>query len=156
MLSYVRPDYGDAKKNAGGTVGAEANIGGMSHLRPSVQFRAVGSGGRLSDQYAYSIGPRAEFPFGHFRPYADFLFGYGIIKYERPQIVNGKPYTSDNSLVYTYGGGLDYELSRHWAIRADLQRQRWKVGDNNPAFHPVQMSLGVRYRFHFHNKYGPD
>jgi hypothetical protein len=151
MLSYVRPDFGGAKKNAGGTVGADLNIGSFGRFEPSLEVRAVGSGGRVSNQYAYSGGPRVEARYGPFRPYADFLIGYGIIKFNKPKPLT---YTQDNSIVMTFGGGVDYALGRSWALRADIQRQSWQIDKAVPAFHPIQISGGLRYRFHFRNKNG--
>jgi len=151
MLSYVRPDFGGALKNAGGTVGADLNIGSFGRFEPSLELRAVGSGGRVSNQYAYSGGPRIEARYGPFRPYVDFLVGYGIIKFNRPVDPN---YKQDNSIVTTFGGGVDYALGRSWALRADLQRQSWQYDEAVPAFHPLQISGGLRYRFHFRNKHG--
>lgn len=155
MLSYVRPDFGGALKNAGGTVGADVSMPGFGRWEPGLEFRALGSGGRVSNQYLYSGGPRLTGTYGRFMPYADLLIGYGTIKYNRPDVFNGVPYTQDNSLVYAYGGGLDYVVARHWALRADVLAQRWKVGQNDAAFHPLAMSVGVRYRFHFHSKTSP-
>lgn len=155
LLSYVRPDYGGAHKNAGGTVGADANIGNFGRIEPSLEFRVLGSGGRVSNQYSYTVGPRAELDFGNFHPYVMFLFGYGAIKYNNPEIINGVPYKQDNSLVKAYGGGLDYMLNPRWAIRADAQVQSWQVDSAAPKFHPMAFSLGIRYRFHFVGKTGP-
>lgn len=155
LLSYVRPDYGGALKNAGGTVGADANIGNFGRLEPSLEFRVLGSGGRVSNQYSYTIGPRAELDFNRFHPYGMFLIGFGSIKYNNPEIINGVPYKQDNSIVKAYGGGLDYLLNERWAIRADVQRQSWQVESSSPKFHPTAFSLGIRYRFHFTGETGP-
>lgn len=154
MVSAVNPKYGGAKKNIGGTVGADLNLWGIgSRLSPSFEFRAVGSGGRVSNQYAYLVGPRLEARFGRFHPYGDFLFGYGKIVFNRSDTPS---YQRDKAFVMAYGGGVDIDLSRNWALRVDGQAQRWRLTQYQPAFYPLQGSVGVRYRFHFHNKYSPE
>ncbi|MBS1813681.1 MAG: outer membrane beta-barrel protein [Acidobacteria bacterium] len=155
MLSYVRPDYGGALRNAGGTIGADANIGAFGRLEPGLEFRVLGSGGRVSNQYTYTVGPRVELDYGRFHPYATFQIGMGTIKYNNPEIINGVPYAKDNSIVMGYGGGLDYQLTPRWAVRADAIVQSWRVDPQSPKFHPMAFSLGVRYRFHFRGKHGP-
>ena len=156
MLSYVNPDYGGAKKNAGGTVGAEMNFGQFFHrVEPSLELRAVGSGGRVSNQYVYSAGPRVELDYGKLHPYALVTVGYGKIKFATPTIFPSGPYAFDTSTVITYGGGVDYVLNPTWALRAEVTRQNWQVGQNTPPFYPTSVSLGVRYRFHFHDKTSP-
>ena len=156
MLSYVNPDYGGAKKNAGGTVGAELNFGQFFHrVEPSLELRAVGSGGRVSNQYVYSAGPRVELDYGKFHPYGVFTVGYGKITFATPAVFATGPYVFDTSTVFTYGGGLDYTLNRTWAVRADVTRQSWQVGQTAAPFYPTTVSVGVRYRFHFHDKSSP-
>lgn len=157
MLSYVRPDFGGALKNAGGAVGVDADVSlpRLSRLDAGLEFRAIGSGGRVSNQYAESFGPRLVYNIGAFHPYGDFLIGAGQIHYDLLPIPADPKYNGDNSLVYTYGGGVDWSIARYWAIRADAQQQRWNVGTIFPTFHPDQFSLGIRYELHFRNRFGP-
>ena len=156
MGSYVNPDYGGAKKNAGATLGGDVNFGQLFHrFEPSLELRAVGSVGRVSNQYVYSGGPRVEFDYGRFHPYALATFGVGQINYAVPVMYPSGLYTHDSSMVTTVGGGLDYIVSPRWAVRADLTMQNWKVGTEAPGFSPTAVSLGLRYRFHFHDKTSP-
>lgn len=154
MASYVKPDFGGGVKNGGGTVGADVIFGTpVQHVNVALELRAVGSGGRVTNQYAYSGGARIGYDAGRFTPYVDLLMGYGKIIFDSP---SPSYYVSDNSKVYTYGGGVDVALDRHWAIRADLQKQSWRINAVVPAFYPVVISAGVRYQFHFRNRYGPE
>ena len=153
MPTYVRPAFGGAVSNVGATVGADADFTTrFKRVQASAEFRAAGSGGGAVNEYVYSAGPRAVVDFKRFQPYADLLIGYGSIHFNQP--VNN--YTHDNSAVYTYGGGVDVMLGRAWAVRADLQRQHWRISDASPAFYPSQFSLGLRYQFHFRNQQGPE
>ncbi len=151
--SYVRPDYGGALKNAGATVGGTANVFTMYPVQLGFDLRAVGSGGRVSREYFYGGGPRAQVNLGRFEPFAQFHVGYGRIAF---QYVTTPGYTHDQSLVKAYGGGLDYRLSRTWAVRGEVERQSWHFSGYNYSFYPLAVSAGVRYQFHFHNRFGPE
>ncbi len=155
LASYVRPDLGGALKNAGGAIGADANLKafGFHNLQPGIEIRYAASGGRVSNQYVFSGGPRILYDFGRFEPYADLLVGKGNAVFNHPDPVT---FTHDDSIVFTYGGGLDYSFTRAWAVRGDIQRQRWRFDEGAPAFHPLAISAGLRYQFHFHNQYGPE
>jgi hypothetical protein len=150
-LTAVRPDFGDGKRNAGATVGLDLNIGQFFHrFDPSLEVRAMGSGGRANQQIVYSAGPRIEANYGRFHPYVDYLVGYGVVKFNKPA---NPAYTQDNSIVTSFGGGLDFALTRSWAVRVDAQSQSWDIG--GATFSPLTGSVGVRYRFHFRNPRGP-
>ncbi len=86
-------------------------------------------------QNTYSIGER--FPiktFHKFTPYGKVLAGLG----------NGSFLTGD-ALVLTYGGGVDYRLSRKFAIRcADFEYQQWSVSPT--TIRPYGLSVGLSYK----------
>lgn len=151
--SYVRPDFGGALKNAGATVGATANVFSFGNLELGLDVRAVGSGGRVSKQYFYGAGPRVQADLGRLQPFAAFHIGYGKLVF---QYVAVPGYTYDDSLVKAFNGGLDYRLSRSWALRGEVERQSWEFNQSAPGFHPLAISAGVRYQFHFHNPQGPE
>lgn len=92
------------------------------------------------DENTYSIGERVPIrTFRKFTPYGKFLVGFG----------NGS-WLTGNALVLTYGGGVDYRLSRKFAIRcADFEFQQWPV--SSPAggsftIKPYGLSAGLSYR----------
>jgi hypothetical protein len=156
MFSYVRPAFiHDNRPNWGGAAGADVNFHqiGYTRLRPGVEMRATGSGGPTSNQYTYGGGPRLVMDLGRFQPYGDFLFNYGSIDFNHPPDPN---YTYDATDVLSYGGGVDFVLDHSWAVRADVQSQQWKLGHISPEFQPLAVSVGVRYEFHFRNKYSPE
>jgi hypothetical protein len=153
MGYYVRPDYGGALKNAGATVGGTANVYTLYPFELGVDLRAVGSGGRVSKEYFFGGGPRVQVDLGRFEPFAQFHVGYGRIAF---QYVTTPGYTHDQSLVKAYGGGLDYRLSRSWAVRGEVERQSWFFSGYTYSFYPLAVSAGVRYQFHFHNRLGPE
>ena len=153
MGSYVRPDFGGALKNAGGTLGGTANVLTFFPVELGFDLRAVGSGGRVSDQYFFGGGPRAQVDLGRFQPFAQFHVGYGRLDFQQ---VTKPGYTHDQSLVKAFGGGLDCKLSRSWAVRAEVERQSWHFSGYVSPFSPLAISGGVRYQFHFRSRTGPD
>jgi len=82
----------------------------------------------------YLIGPRI--PVGTFHrvtPYGKVLVGMG----------NGS-FLNGNTLVLSYGGGVDYKLTRRFTLRAfDFEYQQWFV---NPTLYPYGGSVGISYR----------
>jgi hypothetical protein len=85
------------------------------------------------NEKTYLVGPRV--PIGTFKritPYGKFLVGLGSGSF-----LNG------HSFVLSYGGGLDYRLSRRLSVRGDFEYQEWRV---TPTLWPYGVSLGVSYR----------
>lgn len=83
----------------------------------------------------YMIGPRIPIKedLKGFTPYGKFLIGWG-----------SGPFLTGRTTVWTYGGGLDYRLSRKFSLRCvDFQYQDWRV---RPNLHPWGYSAGVSYR----------
>ena len=148
--TYTRlwPDYGPQKNN-GATFGAFYT----RYLRwfsPGVEFRVKIADGETVDEKTYGGGVRVEKPIGRFRPYADFLISAGTINYHfraPPIKPNGQPYLSDSSVVYTYGGGLDYDLTKSFSARAEFQGENWSMGGYTPiTLTPKMWSFGLVYR----------
>lgn len=153
MASYVRPDFGGALKNAGGTLGATLNAVTLFPAEIGLDVRAVGSGGRVSKEFFYGGGPRAQFDLGRVQPYAAVHLGYGRIDFQYPPTPT---YTYDNSFVVGYTGGVDVQVrpGSAWALRAEVERQRWKLSKLSPPFYPLAISVGVRYQFRFGSRAG--
>jgi opacity protein-like surface antigen len=75
-----------------------------------------------------------------FHPYGVGGIGYGTISY------NGH---GDNSVVYTFGPGLQYDATSHWSVKGDWQYQFWNVGTEVNPFNPHGFTAAVVYRLHF-------
>ncbi|HEX4758970.1 MAG TPA: outer membrane beta-barrel protein [Terracidiphilus sp.] len=82
----------------------------------------------------YSIG--AKVPIHTFKgltPYGKFLVGLGSGSF-----LNG------HSTVLTYGGGVDYRLSKRFTLRAfDFEYQQWLL---TPTLYPYGGSVGIGYK----------
>jgi hypothetical protein len=155
LYTRLTPDYGPTNNN-GLIFGADYTRFTRWWVNPAIEFRAKIATGSTVDEKSFGGGLRVEKRVhDKFHPYADFMVSGGFINYNfkpPPTLINGQPYTSDSTIVYSYGGGLDYDLTRTFAFRGDFQAERWYL-DRNPAaavhLTPTGWSLGVVYRVPF-------
>jgi hypothetical protein len=155
LYTRLTPDYGPTNNN-GVTLGVDYTRYTRWWANPSIEFRAKIANGSTVNEKAFGGGIRFEKRIhDKFHPYADFLISAGSINYNfvpPPTLINGQPYTSDSTITYSYGGGLDYDITRSFAFRGDFQFEKWYL-DRNPAtaahLTPTGWSLGVVYRIPF-------
>jgi opacity protein-like surface antigen len=144
-------------KNLGITAGADLTYLGFRQFLPSFEVRGTYpiDQGHVSSQKNFLLGPKVEYPLGKFHPYADFLIGRGQIDYHAPGFVFGDTlYISSNTLVYSFGAGLDYNLTHNIAIKADAQFQHWDTPvTTSGTIHPTALSGGVVYNFDFNSRH---
>ena len=148
-------DYGSAAK-AGFLTGAHYTVFPRHwFVDPSVEFRFDYAHAAGVSEHAYLVGPRLQMDFlgDRLHPYADFLFGKGTVNYH-PDISG---ITSTYGPARSYGGGVDFDISRHLSLKADFQQQSWNMGKSNVfkpdgsdfTLGPKTFSLGVTYHFQF-------
>lgn len=146
--SVVWPKWnGISDTNNGFTFGVDyAHYVRKLPFTPSAIARVKMAPGNTVGERTYGGGFKAERAFRSYRAYGDFLVSSGIVTFTHP-VVDYRPkvYISDNSIVYSAGGGLDVDLTRTWAVRADYQHEWWSIGINQ-NFNPQAVSLGVVYR----------
>ncbi|WP_263382709.1 outer membrane protein [Granulicella arctica] len=146
----------ESGRNVGITAGADLGFRPFFGLRPSVEVRGtypIHDDG-VDSQRNVLAGGKIERAFGRLRPYGDVLFGRGAIDYphgfEDP--TGAVTYSRTVSSVPALGGGLDFDLTPHFAVKADVQVERYVT--------PVTVSgdvyaksgtLGVVYRFDFNH-----
>ena len=144
-------------KNLDITAGADLTFVGFRLLRPSIEVRGSYpiDKGTISSQKAFLGGAKVEHPFGRFHPYADFLIGRGEIDYGMGgYLVGNVRYISTTSTIYSPGGGLDYNLTNQFDVKADVQYQHWDTPVvSSGVIHPVATTLGVVYRFDFNPRH---
>jgi len=144
-------------KNLGITAGADVTFLHFRLFRPAFEVRGSYpiDSGHISNQKSFLLGPKVEYPLGRYHPYVDFFLGRGQIDYLNGGFIVGNiKYISNNTVVYSPGAGLDYELTHNLAIKADVQFQHW----NSPAIasgsiHPTALTLGVVYSFDFNPRH---
>jgi hypothetical protein len=144
-------------KNLGITAGADLTFLAFRTFRPSFEIRGTYpiDGGQISSQKNFLLGPRVEYPIGHFHPYADFLFGRGEIDYHSPGYIFGNiRYIQTNTFVYSPGVGLDYNLTHNLAAKADVQFQHWDTpAVPSGVIHPTAITFGATYTFDFNPRH---
>jgi hypothetical protein len=144
-------------KNVGITAGADLTVLSFRLFRPSIEVRGTYpiDDGHISSQKSFLVGPKVEYPYGRFHPYADFFFGRGQINYLNGGLIFGDVrYISSNTFIYSPGVGLDYNLTHNLALKADAQFQHWDTpAVASGSIHPAAISLGVLYNFDFNPRH---
>lgn len=106
---------------------AERNFGGQNLFMGSLKLEKAGA--------------------DHFQPYGNFMNDLGTVTFTHPLIVPGSvPYTHDDSTIYDFGGGVDIDITCHFAFKGSAHLQHRKIFHEQPAFSPVIISAGVVYR----------
>jgi len=148
--SYSNPEYGPFY-DKGISFGANLVEHLNRHVDPSLEARFNLTSGTDVNEKTALVGVRAQTTYHVLHPYGDFLIGGGNIKFN---LSNGQSYTTNNSTVLSYGGGLDLDVYRQYQLKLDIQQQHWLLGDQ--PFQPWIAVVGVTYRFHFrdYNKQG--
>jgi hypothetical protein len=133
------PSFEDANGyNQGFSVGADFRLGRFVFGQPALGARFTYSTGTVGSQRTLLFGPEAHYIYKRFRPYGNFLIGPGNITYKTGQ--------TDNSIVYEFGGGVDYHKNRTLNFRmVDFQYQLWDLGNHYypPGFIPGQPGVYV-------------
>jgi len=145
FAGYTRtfPDYGQVT-NPGVTFGFDFAHYFKFPIVPSLEARANISNGTIVNERTYLFGVRMDPKLhGRFHPYGDFLIGPGNLHYVQP---NGYPgYVGDNSVVKSIGGGVDFDVYKHFQVKADVQYQFWNFGSNY-TLTPTTYMIGINYR----------
>jgi opacity protein-like surface antigen len=117
------------------------------HVDTALEARVTISTGPAIREDTYLFGLHAEHPFFHYlHPYATGLAGPGTLHFN---FTNPNGYQGDNSIVYSYGGGLDLDLTSTFRLKADYRSEYWTIG-HYQTFAPQVLTFGVTYHFPFH------
>jgi hypothetical protein len=162
-------------KNALITVGGDLELLPLHGVRPAIEVRGSYpvDGGNIASQRSVLAGLKLEFFTGHrLRPYGDFLIGRGQMNYSANNGVNGflytdaagnqLDYTLTTTVVYSPGFGVDYQFTRHLALKLDGQYQRWGGQYQGRGLTPTPSgliyskvgSVGLIYYFTFDRRHG--
>lgn len=164
--SYTRPDFSlvspnDANGwNASVDLKARRWIGFVADVSGFYPRYTYGQGGSVSGEtYTFLFGPQASIPLGRFTPFARFLVGFSHVtpqNFSGFSGVGGSVFQSNNALSTAAGGGLDYSVAKHIAIRGQvdwLYARFTPIGGGDPGVNYVQnrsvarISTGVVFRF---------
>ena len=165
-FTYVDPDFSLISGNGVKGWNASANFKVRRWIGFVADFSSFyaqytypptsGSVKSSGNAYSFLFGPQTFIERGRFRPFVHFLTG---VTHVGAQTFAGIPlhrFESDNAWSSAAGGGLDYSLTRHIAIRgaADLFYVRLTpIGGGDPGAIYVKnrttarISTGVVFRF---------
>lgn len=148
MFTHLTTDYGQPVKAI--TVGGDYTRF-FQVLSPAIEFRYKDSSMGTVSEKTYGGGIRVERSFSYFRPYADFLISKGTINFAQKYYYGANGTGTNGSVVYSYGGGVDYDFADQWAVRIDYQQENWNVNKTPPVvtLTPRALSFGILYHFRF-------
>jgi len=138
-------------KNADVVAGADIGIGSFAGFFPAIEVRGMYpiNKGHVVAEENVLVGLRLGRHKQNFNPYADVLFGRGQLTYANgiPNVAGTFLVLSNTSNVLSFGGGLDYNLSQHFAAKGDFQLQKYDtpVTASGSAYSKV-FTLGLVYR----------
>lgn len=153
LSSYIL-DYGHTRKMEGVTVWVDWKLPHMPSLLDGLGIEAEGRDinfGRPSTlprmrQDTALIGAYYKWhKIGNFRPYAKYLAGIGSIDF--PAFPGNPAYDHDTRTVLAPGGGVDYQIGRHFAVRLDYEYQFWRAIFGPRDLNPNGLTLGAVYSF---------
>lgn len=136
-------------RNLGVTLGGDLSLYHLGGVIFSGEVRGTYplDKGNVDGQKSALGGIRIEDRFSRLVVFGDVLAGRGGIDYQNGgYVVPPLVYFSSNSTVYDGGGGLEFDISRSLALKADVQVQRWNLPFTS-AIYPKQIGIGVVYRF---------
>ncbi len=140
-------------KNIGITAGGDIGFRPYHRFYPSVEVRGTYpiDDGKVDSQENILFGAKAERYYGNFRPYVDFFYGRAKIDYESggyPNPAGTLLYLDSIGNVYAPGGGVDYTLTDHFALKVDFQFQHYGTPvTTSGSIYAKALTIGVVYRF---------
>ena len=168
-------------RNLGITAGVDLALPSYHRYRPVLEVRGTYplEGGQIDAQKEFLGGLRVERQYTRWHPYLDVEVGRGQLDYKNGGFTYGDyTYLYSTSTVYSGGGGLDVDVTRHLAVRGDVQVQHWDTpfpatatttpvvatrarpeifvaaaGTAPQTIYPTMVTLGVVYRFDFNPRH---
>ena len=147
----------DKGRNTGITAGGDLGFRAFYHLHPYLEVRGTAAidSGSIAGLKNVLVGVKIEKTIARAHPYGDFFFGRGEINYNSPGFLNPAGtlyYLQSLSNIYSVGGGVDLDLTHHYAIKADAQLQHYSVPvTTSGSLYAKAFTVGVVYRFDFNH-----
>jgi hypothetical protein len=148
QATIVNPDWAQTR-NIGFTAGFDYTRFIPAIVQPSLEFRVTRAPGHTVNETTYLGGIRVQTTIHNIHPYAVVLAGKGIITFN--YFYNGG-LKGDDSAVYAFGGGADFQVKQAWKVRAEYTQQHWNLDPNTLT--PSALGFGVAYTVPFHNRHG--
>lgn len=150
FIAYTRlsPDYASAGN--GVTIGADYTRY-FRLVSPALEIRYKIAPAPAVTESTFGGGLRLEHQFSYFHPYVDLLVSKGTITFANKNYIGSNGTGSNGSVVYSYGGGVDYDFADQWAARVDYQGESWNLHETPPlTLTPRALSIGILYRIRLH------
>jgi opacity protein-like surface antigen len=159
--SYTRPDFSLVSPNDANGWNASADFKArrwigfavdVSGFYPSYAYPEESS--VSGKTYTFLFGPQVTVPLGRFAPFGRFLIGFSHVTTPNFGGYSANILQSNNAFTLGSGGGLDYRVARHIAIRGQVD---WLYALFRPSEDPgptyvtnrnvARISTGVVFRF---------
>lgn len=144
-------------RNLGISAGVDLRVWQFHGFLPSVEIRGTYpfAKGTIASEENVLAGIKIERPFGRYHPYGDFLFGRGAIDYQGRGYISPDGltlYQQTNSNVLSPGGGVDVDLTHHYAFKVDVQLWHQSVPVTTTGkLNSLAATVGAIYRFDFNH-----
>ena len=142
-------------RNLSFTAGVDLGFGTYRGLLPMAEIRGTEpfDDGNVDAQKNALGGLRVVKRFRIVHPYGDILYGRGEIEYQGVGYLNPAGniyYQKTNSNIFSFGGGIDLDISPALSIKFDGQVQSYKVPVTvSGELYAKPITLGVVYSFGF-------
>jgi hypothetical protein len=147
-----KTDYGPAAKK-GVSGGADFTIFPRFPIAPSLEVRGQVASAPDVTEKSVMVGLRVQKDFRQkLHPYVDILIGGAEIVYNLNPFPN---YHADRSKAYSFGGGINIDIARHFGMKMDIQQQDWNFGapkaspNSDFKLKPTTAMVGVTYTVPF-------
>jgi len=140
-------------RNLGITAGADLGFGIHYGVLPQLEVRGTipMDSGNLVGEKNFLAGLKVEKIYGRYHPYVNLLFGRGELNYHAPGYLDPTAtvlYQRTNSNVWSPGGGVDIDVTRSIAFKADFQYQRYDTPvTTSGTVYSKAITFGAVYRF---------
>jgi len=146
-------------KNLGISAGVDLRVWQYHRFLPSVEVRGtypIASGNVAGEENVLG-GVKVEYLWGsRYHPYADFFFGREEIKYQAGGYISPDRrflFLQSISNVFSPGGGIDIDVTHHFAAKVDAQLWHTKVPvTTSGSLNSLALTAGVIYRFDFNKR----
>ncbi len=138
-------------KNGDITAGFDVGFRPFAGFFPALEARGIYPilKGQVANEENLLAGIRLGRRKQNFNPYGDVLVGRGKLSFPNglANPTNSFTVLSNTSNVLSFGGGLDYVLAQHWAVKGDFQFQKYDspVTTSGSVFAKV-FTAGIVYR----------
>jgi opacity protein-like surface antigen len=143
QTTLLSPDWGQTR-NLGFTAGIDYTSHLRSLVQPSLEMRFSNASGINVGERSITGGFKLATTIYGIHPYATLLAGAGGMTFMNPI----DRYGSDTSFVYSFGGGVEFNVRPQWKLRADFTKQHWNLDPQTLT--PNTYSVGVGYTIPFH------